>query len=78
MTATRTKRTTRFPAATYVIAMPPTTQLQRMQALSMAAMHYVTTLTTGLYGPEDIEQARKRYLEAKNALSVTDLTGTDA
>ena len=69
----------RVPATTYTITMPidpappAPTCTQRLRALSKAAIHYVNTLTTGLYSDVDREQAMKRYEAAKNAITVADL-----
>lgn len=69
----------RIPVTTYTITMPidpappAPTSTQRLRTLSKAAIHYIQTLTTGLYSDVDRDQARKRYETAKNAVSVSDL-----
>lgn len=64
---------TRDIAQTILDSPPAPTSTQRLRTLSKTAIHYIQTLTTGLYSDVDRDQARKRYETAKNAMTVADL-----
>jgi len=58
-----------------VVSDPVDTSRIRLQEFARASIHYVNTMTTGLYSDEDIDQARATYEQARRRLSVQDLRG---